>query len=124
VCDPDQQIASAMNTYSRQNDIRDAEFFRTLACTEAAAGWVVGLAINLNDTEGPKAKECRAFGTWLQHISGLPVVYQDERFTTAAAEDTLREAKLPPSKRKALRDRIAAQLILQAYLDTPRDCQQ
>ena len=117
VCDPDRRIASAVDTYTRRSDALDAAFFVALAKAEAAVGWVVGLAISLNDTEGPKAKECRGFGSWLERVTGLPVEYQDERFTTAAAEDYLREAKLSPAKRKAMRDRVAAQLILQAFLD-------
>jgi putative Holliday junction resolvase len=117
VCDPDRRIASALDTYTRRTPAADAAFFRKLAADERAAAWVVGLAISLNGTEGPKAKECRAFGAWLAAETGMPVAFHDERFTTAAAEDYLRGAKLSPEKRKALRDRVAAQLILQAFLD-------
>jgi putative Holliday junction resolvase len=117
VCDPDRRIASAADTYTRRTEALDAAAFAALATAEAAVGWVVGLAISLNGTEGPKAKECRAFGAWLERVTGLPVAYQDERFTTAAADDYLREARLSPAKRKAKRDRVAAQLILQSFLD-------
>ena len=117
VCDPDRRIASAVDTYTRRGDAADAAFLGKLATAERAVGWVVGLAISLNGTEGPKAKECRAYGAWLAAATGLPVAFHDERFTTAAAEDYLREARLSPAKRKARRDRVAAQLILQAFLD-------
>jgi putative Holliday junction resolvase len=117
VCDPDRIVSSPLETYTRGTEEQDAEFFRRLAATAPAVGWVVGLAISLDGTEGPKAKECRAFGGWLAGVTGLPVAFQDERFTTAAAEDFLRDTGVRPGKRKGRRDRVAAQLILQAFLD-------
>jgi putative Holliday junction resolvase len=117
VCDADRRIASARGTYTRRTAALDAAYFRTLAAAEGAVGWVVGLAISLNGTEGPKARECRAFGARLGRETGLPVAYHDERFTSAAAEDYLRDAGVRYDKRKGKRDRIAAQLVLQAFLD-------
>lgn len=117
ICDPDRRIASPLDTYTRRGEAEDAAHFRKLAAEESATGWVVGLAISLDGTEGPKARECRAFGAWLAAATGLPVAFQDERFTTAAAEDFLLEARLTNKKRKSRRDRVAAQLILQSYLD-------
>jgi len=117
ICDPDRIVASALETYTRSSDEADAAFFTTLAAREKAVGFVVGLPISLNGTEGPKAKEAREFGSWLSAATGLPVEFFDERFTTAAAEDTLREAKVRADKRTGKRDRLAAQIILQSYLD-------
>jgi putative holliday junction resolvase len=118
VCDPDRIVSSPLETYTRGTTDQDAEFFRRLATTTPAVGWVVGLAISLNGTEGPKAKECRGFGDWLAGVTGLPVAFHDERFTTAIAEDYLRDAGVKHHKRKGRRDRVAAQLILQAFLDS------
>lgn len=118
VCDPGRLVASAFDTYTRKGETADGGFFRTLVANEKIVGFVVGLPISLNGTEGPKAKEARAFGDWLTTSTGLPVDYVDERFTTAAAEDTLREAKVRADKRTGKRDRLAAQIILQSYLDS------
>jgi putative Holliday junction resolvase len=120
VCDPDRIVASAFDTYTRKDAAADAGFFVQLAASEKAVGFVVGLPISLNGTEGPKAKEAREFGAWLTTATGLPVDFFDERFTTAAAEDTLREAKVRADKRVGKRDRIAAQIILQSHLDSIR----
>lgn len=117
VCDADRLVASPHDTYSRRDPASDAAFFIALTKAEAAVGFVVGLAISLNGTEGPKAAECRAFGAWLGQVTGLPVEFHDERFTSAIADDHMRGAKLSPKDRKAKRDRVAAQLILQAFLN-------
>jgi putative Holliday junction resolvase len=73
--------------------------------------------VHLDGREGQKAKEARAFGTWLGGVTGLAVVYFDERFSTAQAEAALWDAGLTHQKRKERRDRVAAQIFLQAYLD-------
>ncbi|OWK46976.1 Holliday junction resolvase RuvX [Fimbriiglobus ruber] len=117
VCDADRIISSPHQTYERRGPDADTAYFRKLAAAEGAVGFVVGLAILLNGDEGPKAKECRAFGAWLGQVTSLPVAFWDERFTTAAAEDSLLSAGLTNKKRKGRRDRVAAQLILQAFLD-------
>ncbi|HET6576566.1 MAG TPA: Holliday junction resolvase RuvX, partial [Fimbriiglobus sp.] len=103
---------------ARRSADQDAAFFQNLAAAESAVGWVVGLPLmTLTGDEGTKAKECRAFGAWLYQITGLPVAYQDERYTSSAAEDALWGAGLTHKKRRSRRDRVAAQLILQAFLD-------
>ena len=117
VCDPERRIASPLDTWTRRGSVADAAAFRRLAQAEQAVGWVVGLAIHMNGEEGAKARECRAFGNWLTQQTGLPVAYQDERCTTAAAESYLLDVGMTNKRRKARRDRIAAQLILQSYLE-------
>ncbi|QEL18809.1 Holliday junction resolvase RuvX [Limnoglobus roseus] len=117
VCDPDRIIASPHGTYERRSPDADAAFFRQLMKAEQIVGFVVGLPISLNDTEGPKAKESREFAMWLTAETGLPVAFSDERFTSSYAEDSLIAAGVRRDKRKGKRDRIAAQFILQAFLD-------
>ena len=82
-----------------------------------AAGLVVGLPLHTGGEEGVKATEARRYGAWLAVATGLPVVFWDERFTTSVADDALREAGVPHRKRRGRLDRIAAQVILQAYLE-------
>jgi putative Holliday junction resolvase len=77
----------------------------------------VGLPVHLDGREGVKAGEARTFGTWLEEITGLPLVYWDERFTTVEAEGHLLAAGLTNKRRKSRRDRVAAQILLQSYLD-------
>jgi putative Holliday junction resolvase len=61
--------------------------------------------------------EARRFAAWLAGLTKLPVVMWDERYTSSAAEDVLLEAKLTKKKRKAKVDRVAAQMILQSFIE-------
>ena len=78
---------------------------------------VVGLPMYTDGREGVKAREAREYGAWLAEVSGLPIEFADERFTTVHAESALWGAGLTHQRRKARRDRVAAQIMLQAYLD-------
>ena len=80
--------------------------------------FVVGLPKNMNNTSGPRVEASQAYGAMIAETFGLPVEYQDERLTTVAAERMLIEqADVSRSKRKKVIDKLAAQLILQNYLD-------
>jgi putative Holliday junction resolvase len=81
---------------------------------------VVGLPISMDGTRSAKTVETEAFVDALAKAIPVPVRTQDERLTTAQAERALLEADMSRAKRKGLRDMLAAQLILQAYLDTRR----
>jgi putative Holliday junction resolvase len=115
--DPERKIASPLATYARRDWSGDAEFFRGLIAGEQIAQIVVGLPVHTDGREGQKAQEARAFGRWLAEVTGLPVAFWDERFTTVEAEAALWDAGLTHRKRKERRDRVAAQMMLQAYLD-------
>ena len=117
VSDPDHKFSFPLATYERRGAERDAVYFRTLVSQEEIGGLVVGLPVHLSGDEGEKALEARAFGTWLAATTGLPVVYYDERFTTVQAEAALWDAGLTHKKRKSRRDMVAAQILLQTYLD-------
>ncbi|MCE9615612.1 MAG: Holliday junction resolvase RuvX [Lentisphaerae bacterium] len=84
---------------------------------EGVARIVVGLPLNMDGTHGPMAEEVRQFTTALTRQTGLPVELWDERLTTYSAEQFLIEADMSRQKRKAVRDKVAAQQILQGYLD-------
>lgn len=80
--------------------------------------FVVGLPKNMNNTSGPRVEASQAYGNLLIEQCKLPVDYQDERLTTVAAERMLIEqADISRGKRKKVIDKLAAQLILQNYLD-------
>lgn len=80
--------------------------------------FVIGLPKNMNNTSGPRVEASQAYGDKVTELFGLPVEYQDERLTTVAAERMLIEqADVSRNKRKKVIDKLAAQLILQNYLD-------
>lgn len=90
-------------------------------CTEwEIATIVVGLPLSLDGTEGPAAGRSREFGSFLGELTGVPVIYRDERFTTVTAEQALLEGGVKRRKRTEKRDQIAAAVMLQGYLDARR----
>lgn len=117
ITDTDRIIASPLEIRDRQGPDKDAVFFRSLIEREQIGGLVVGLPLHTTGREGIKAEEARAFGAWLVGVTGLPVVFADERFSTAFAESALWAAGLTHKKRKARRDAVAAQVMLQAFIE-------
>jgi putative Holliday junction resolvase len=81
---------------------------------------VVGLPINMDGTLGPSAEAARGFARRLEEVLPGGVHMVDERLTTVQAERTLLQADLSRSRRRGLRDQLAAVLILQSYLDQQR----
>lgn len=81
--------------------------------------FVVGLPLNMDDSEGPQAKTTRAFGDELSRITDCPVHYWDERLSSVEARERIRPAGLSRKKRKGRVDSIAAQVMLQDFLDSP-----
>jgi putative pre-16S rRNA nuclease len=117
VTDSDRVIASPLEVRERKGPDADVAYFRVLVEREQIGGIVVGLPLHTSGREGVKAEEARAFGGWLKGVTGLPVVYADERFSTAFAESALWAAGLTHKKRKQRRDAVAAQVMLQAFLE-------
>jgi putative holliday junction resolvase len=117
VSDPDSKIASPLATYQRGSRDQDAAYFRGLIEQEEINRIILGLPVHSDGREGQKAAEVRAFGQWLEKATGLPVTFWDERFTTVEAEGYLWSAGLTHKARKARRDQVAAQILLQSYLD-------
>jgi putative Holliday junction resolvase len=120
VTDARRTLASPYTIYQRRDAAADARFFRSLAETERLVGFVVGLPVHLDGRESQKSREARQFGAWLTETTGKPVVFFDERFTTAEADRFLAAAELTKKQRKARRDKLAAQILLAAYLESSR----
>jgi putative Holliday junction resolvase len=118
VTDARRTLASPYEIYRRRDLAADALYFQNLAATERIAAFVVGLPVHLDGRESQKSREARQFGQWLAETTGLPVVYFDERFTTAEADQFLGAAKLTKKQRAARRDKLAAQILLSAYLES------
>jgi len=117
VSDPERKIASPLETYRRRDQAQEARYFQRLVQHEDIAALVVGLPVHTDGREGVKAAEARQYAAWLTEVTGLPVVFWDERFTTVEAESHLWSAGLTHKQRKERRDRVAAQILLQSYLD-------
>jgi putative holliday junction resolvase len=117
VCDPERSMAFPLEVYDRRGPDLDARHYRDLAAANDVERIVVGLPIHTTGREGRLATAARSFGDWLAEVTRLPVVYFDERYTSIEAEQRLIDARLTRQKRKALRDKLAAQIMLQSYLD-------
>jgi putative Holliday junction resolvase len=88
---------------------------KRLATQEGAAGFVIGLPINMNGSEGPAAKACRDFAARLAKHTDLPCELFDERLSSWEAEGKLIEGGLKPSERKQRVHAVAAQTILEGF---------
>jgi putative Holliday junction resolvase len=120
VSDADRTIASPYETYTRRGTAADRDYFLRLVRDERIVRFVVGLPVHLDGRESGKSVEARRFGAWLAEATGVEVEYFDERFTTHEAELALAEAQLTKKQRKARLDKLAAQIMLAAYLEALR----
>jgi putative Holliday junction resolvase len=116
----EQTIATPLETYLRRDPRQDERYLAQKIQEYGVVGLVVGLPVHMSGDEGEKAREARGFGEWAATVTKRPVRYADERYTTAMADEHLHAAQLRLKKRKSLRDMLAAQILLQAYLDSPR----
>lgn len=114
--DPTGTVAAPLDTIIHRERHRDLAAIAALTTTHGVERVVVGWPRNMNGTSGPAAKRAEAFAEALRPIVSVPVDLWDERLSTAAAERTLRDASVRRDRRRAVRDRVAAALILQAYL--------
>ncbi len=111
-------LASSVESYHCKGDLKaDAKAVAEKLTALGAQRIVIGLPKNMNGTEGPSAERCRAFGRILKEYLEVEQVFSDERLTTVQAQRTLIGANVSRKKRKNVVDKLAAQLILQNYLD-------
>jgi putative pre-16S rRNA nuclease len=115
--DPDRRLATGVTTVARKNFTADAKVLLALAAERGAAGFVLGLPVNMDGTEGPRAQSTRAFARNFAKLTALPIALWDERLSTAAVERALIEADVSRKKRAAVIDQHAAAFILQGALD-------
>jgi len=115
--DPDRRVAAAVETISRKRFALDARRILDLAGARRATGLVLGLPINMDGSEGPRAQATRAFARNLARLTELPIALWDERLSTAAVERALIAADASRRARKAVIDAHAAAYILQGALD-------
>ena len=120
--DATRMIASPLELIRKTKFTQDAEAVLRLMDGRRASGLVIGLPLNMDGTEGPRAQSCRAFARNLQRLREVPVAFQDERLSTTAVERFLiDELDLTRKRRAGVVDRTAAAWILQGALDRLRD---
>ena len=112
--------AEPLATASVHQGIPDWPLLDRLINEWKPAALIVGLPLNMDDSENAMSRAARKFGHRLQGRYNLPVHMVDERLTSVDAKNTLVESRVPWKQRKARVDKLAAQTILQAYLDEQR----
>src|SRR6478736_2440889 len=110
--DPDQKLATVVETIARKTFSADAKRLLALAAERKAAGFVLGLPLNMDGSEGPRAQSTRAFAKNLARVTELPIALWDERLSTAAVERALIAADVSRSRRAKAIDQHAAVFIL------------
>lgn len=119
-CDPERRLATAVETIARKQFTPDAARILDLARARGAVGFVLGLPVNMDGSEGPRAQSTRAFARNFARLTELPIALWDERLSTAAVERDLIAADVSRAKRAAVVDQHAAAFILQGALDRLR----
>src|SRR5438477_9571460 len=106
--DPDRRLAAGVTTVARKAFKADAEILLALAAERRAAGFVLGLPINMDGSEGPRAQSTRAFARNFAKLTDLPIALWDERLSTAAVERGLIQADMSRARPAEVIDQHAA----------------
>jgi len=118
VSDPTGTIATPLATVENRGADAVIADLRRIAAETRVVGMVIGLPVRTGGEEGPEARAAREFASRVEAALGLPARLWDERLTTAGAERALIESGVRRERRRQIIDRIAAQMILQSYLDS------
>lgn len=111
------QIATPRHTIARTKFQADAKALLDFVNAENIGLLVIGLPLNMDGSEGPRCQSTRAFVRNLQKLSNLPIIFWDERLSTAAVNRVMLEADVSRAKRAVNVDKLAAAYILQGVLD-------
>ena len=117
VSDPDRRLATGVETVRRKAFKTDAARLLAIAAERAAVGFVLGLPINMDGSEGPRAQSTRAFARNLARLTDLAIALWDERLSTSAVERELIAMDVSRARRAEIVDEHAAMFILQGALD-------
>jgi putative Holliday junction resolvase len=113
-------VATPLETLKRGKFSADAPAIEAIIAKQGVGGLVIGLPLNMDGTEGPSAQSARAFGRNFAARSALPILFWDERLSTAAVTRTLIDADASRKRRSEVIDKMAAAYILQGVLDRLR----
>ena len=117
ICNPEQTMSMPLENYTLRRPDLDAVWLRQLARGYGVRGLVIGLPVHMSGDEGEKAKQAREFGQWAADATGLPVTWWDERYSSSVADMRMDQSGVSKKRRKGKRDQLAAQVILQSFLD-------
>ena len=121
VSDVTRMVASPLELIRKTKFTAEANRLFALIDEREVGAIVIGLPVNMDGTEGPRAQSCRAFARNLQRLRAVPVAFQDERLSTTAVERFLiDDLDLTRKRRANVVDRTAAAWILQGALDRLR----
>lgn len=120
VCDPARMVATPVETIRRKKFTADAERLAALAAERTIIGVIIGLPLNMDGSEGPRAQSARAFARNLPRVLPLPIALWDERLSTVAMERDLIALDTSRAKRAEKIDEMAATFILQGAIDRIR----
>lgn len=115
--DPDRRLATSIETVRRTRFTADAERLMALAAERQVVAFVLGLPVNMDGSEGPRAQATRAFARNLSQRTDLPIAFWDERLSTVAAERYLIAQDVSRARRAQVIDQHAAVFLLQGALD-------
>lgn len=110
--------AQGLDTIRRKGLKDDLALIKEIVDSNGVSEVIVGLPLNMNGTYSEKTKEAVMFVDELKNTIDIPVITQDERLTSIQAERAMLEGDMSRAKRKKLSDKLAAQIILQSYLDS------
>ncbi len=110
-------IATAYEVYVSQNEEKDIDYLANLAKKREVSKVVFGLPLNADGTESDQTRWTRDFATKFSEKSEIETDFEDERFSSLEAEELLKEAKMNWKQRKLILDKVAAEIILQNYLN-------
>jgi len=116
--DPLGITAQPIGVVQRRSQAADSDAIVTMLKGRPVDKVVVGLPLGMDGSEGEQVDRVRHFASFFAAHTGLKVVYQDERMSTVQGERILIESGMKRAKRRQVRDKVAAVIILQAYLDS------
>jgi len=116
MCDKTEFLASPIGVIHEKRFEHAIEKTAAAALENRAEAIIVGLPLNMNGSEGPRAELCREFAAKLGELVSVPIKMWDERQTTVSAAGYLNETDTRGKKRKAVIDAVAAVIILESYL--------
>ncbi len=117
VSDPFCQMALPLETYYRKNFIKDLQYLANLAKERYVDVIVCGLPLNFDGSESEQTLKTKSFVEELKNYTDIPIVFEDERFTTLEARRVLIEGNVSRKDRKGVIDKIAASYILESYIN-------
>lgn len=118
VCDALRILASPLCIHETVGDrAADTAFFRKLAADESLVGFVLGLPVHADGSDSDMSLEVERFGAWLGRITGLPVAFHDERYSSKEAAGMLAGVGLTRGRKKERADAVAAQVVLASWME-------